>query len=46
MHMICCLIKEEVSEAAEQTLKTVGYISLHDRYITYINWAKGGGMQC
>lgn len=45
MHMTSCIIKEEISEAAEQVLKTAGYnvriISLHSGYITYINWAKG-----
>lgn len=45
MKMTCCLIKEEISEAAEQILKTAGYniriISFHGGYITYINWAKG-----
>ena len=45
MKMMCCLIKEEISEVAEQILKDMGYnvliISLHDGYITYINWAKG-----
>lgn len=45
MHTTCCIIEEEITEAAEQTLRAVGYnvriISLHDRYITYINWAKG-----
>ncbi len=44
MHTTCCLIKEEISEAAEQVLKTAGYnvriINLHNGYITYINWAK------
>lgn len=44
MHTSSCLIKEEISETAEQVLKTAGYnvriISLHDGYITYINWAK------
>lgn len=44
MHMTCCIIKEEISEAAEQVLKTAGYkvqiLSLHSGYITYINWAK------
>lgn len=44
MHTTCCLIKEEISEPAEQILKDMGYnvriISLHDGYITYINWAK------
>lgn len=45
MHMTCCVIKEEISEPAEQILKTAGYnvliFSYHDGYITYINWAKG-----
>ncbi len=45
MHTTCCLIKEEITEAAEQILENMGYnvriISLHDGYITYINWAKG-----
>lgn len=45
MHTTCCLIKEEISEAAEQILKTAGYnvrvFSFHNGYITYINWAKG-----
>jgi hypothetical protein len=45
MHTTCCLIKEEISEAAEQILEDMGYnvliISLHDGCITYINWAKG-----
>lgn len=45
MHMTCCIIEEEITKAAEQTLKAVSYISLHGGYITYINWAKGG-MQC
>lgn len=44
MKMTCCLIKEEISEAAEQILIDMGYnvriISLHGGYITYINWAK------
>lgn len=44
MHMTCCIIKEEITEAAEQILETMGYnvriISLHGGYITYINWAK------
>ena len=44
MHTSSCLIKEEISEAAEQILKTAGYnvliFSYHDGYITYINWAK------
>lgn len=45
MHTTCCLIKEEISEAAEQILIDMGYnvriISFHGGYITYINWAKG-----
>ena len=45
MHTTCCLIKEEISEAAEQILEDMGYsvrfISLHGGCITYINWAKG-----
>lgn len=45
MHTSSCLIKEEISVAAEQILKDMGYnvqiISLHGGYITYINWAKG-----
>lgn len=45
MKMTCCLIKEEITEAAEQVLKTAGYnvriFSFHNGYITYINWAKG-----
>lgn len=49
MHMTCCIIEEEITEVAEQILIDMGYnvriISLHDRYITCINWAKGG-MQC
>lgn len=44
MKMTCCLIKEEISVAAEQVLKTAGYnvrvFSFHSGYITYINWAK------
>lgn len=44
MHTSCCLIKEEISEAAEQILENMGYnvrfISLHGGCITYINWAK------
>ena len=44
MHMTCCIIKEEITEAAEQVLKTAGYhvriFSFHNSYITYINWAK------
>lgn len=45
MHMTCCIIEEEITEAAEQVLKTAGYnvriFSFHSGYITYINWAKG-----
>lgn len=45
MRMTCCIIKEEISVAAEQILKDMGYnvriISLHNGCITYINWAKG-----
>lgn len=45
MRITCCLIKEEISDAAEQILTDMGYsvqfISLHNGYITYINWAKG-----
>lgn len=45
MRMTCCLIKEEISEAAEQILIDMGYnvriFSFHGGYITYINWAKG-----
>ena len=45
MHTTCCLIKEEISEAAEQILEDMGYsvrfINLHSGCITYINWAKG-----
>lgn len=45
MHMTCCIIEEEITEAAEQVLKTAGYnvlvFSFHNGYITYINWAKG-----
>lgn len=44
MHMTCCIIKEEITVAAEQILIDMGYnvriISLHDGCITYINWAK------
>ena len=44
MKMTCCLIKEEISEAAEQVLKAAGYnvrvFSFHNSYITYINWTK------
>ncbi len=44
MNDLCCVIKEEISEATEQILEDMGYnvriISLHDGYITYINWAK------
>lgn len=45
MHTTCCIIEEEITEAAKQILRAVGYnvriISLHSGYITYINWAKG-----
>lgn len=45
MNDLCCVIEEEISVAAEQVLKDMGYnvliISLHGGYITYINWAKG-----
>lgn len=45
MHTTCCLIKEEISEVAEQILENMGYsvqfINLHSGCITYINWAKG-----
>lgn len=45
IHTTCCLIKEEISEVAEQVLKTAGYnvrvFSFHNGYITYINWANG-----
>ena len=45
MNDLCCIIKEEITEAAEQVLKTAGYhvrvFSFHSGYITYINWAKG-----
>ncbi len=48
MHTTCCLIKEEISEAAERVLEDMGYnvriISLHSGCITYINWAKGGAV--
>ena len=44
MHTSCCLIKEEISEAAEQILEDMGYnvrfINLYGGCITYINWAK------
>lgn len=44
MNDLCCIIKEEISVTVEQILKAMGYnvriISLHDGYITYINWAK------
>ena len=44
MKLTCCIIKEEISVAAEQILKEMGYrvriISLHGGYITYINWTK------
>lgn len=45
MRMTCCLIKEEISDAAQEILESLNYkvcfISLHNGYITYINWAKG-----
>lgn len=45
MHMMSCIIEEEITEAAKQVLKTAGYnvrvFSFHSGYITYINWAKG-----
>ena len=45
MRTTCCLIKEEISEAAEQILEDMGYnvrfINLYGGYITYINWGKG-----
>ena len=45
MRMMCCLIKEEISDAAEQILEDMGYnvrfISLYGGCVTYINWAKG-----
>lgn len=45
MRMTCCLIKEEISEAAEQILEDMGYsvrfINLHSGCITCINWARG-----
>ncbi len=44
MRTTSCVIKEEITEAAEQVLTTAGYnvrvFSLHGDYITYINWAK------
>ena len=44
MKMTCCIIEEEITEAAEKILKNLGYnvrfINLHSGYITYINWAK------
>ena len=44
MHTTCCLIKEEITEAAEQVLKAAGYnvrvFSFHGGYMTYINWEK------
>lgn len=44
MKMTSCIIEEEISEAAKQVLKAVGYsvrnYSFHNSYITYINWAK------
>lgn len=45
MKMTCCIIEEEVSDAAQEILESLNYkvrfISLHNGYITYINWAKG-----
>lgn len=45
MKMTCCIIEEEITEAAEQVLEDMGYnvrfISLYGGCITYINWAKG-----
>lgn len=44
MKLTCCIIKEEISVAAEQILKDMEYrvriISLHGGCITYINWTK------
>lgn len=44
MHRTCCLIEEEITEAAKQVLKAAGYhvriFSFHNGYITYINWGK------
>lgn len=44
MRMTCCIIKEEISEVAEQILEDMGYnvliFSFHGGYITYINWAR------
>lgn len=46
MHMMSCIIEEEISEAAKQVLRAAGYnvrvFSFHSGYITYINWGKGG----
>ena len=43
MRMTCCIIKEEISVAAEQILKDMGYnvqiISMSSVYIKYINWS-------
>ena len=42
MRMTCCIIKEEISVAAEQILKDMGYnVRIINSYITYINWGKG-----
>ena len=42
MHTSSCLIKEEISEVAEQILKDMGYnVRIINSYITYINWGKG-----
>lgn len=42
MHTSSCLIKEEISEAAEQILKDMGYnVRIINSCITYINWGKG-----
>jgi len=45
MKETCCLIEEEITEAAKQVLKAAGYhvriFSFYNSYITYINWAKG-----
>lgn len=42
MHTSSCLIKKEISEAAEQILKDMGYnVRIINSYITYINWGKG-----
>lgn len=43
-HTTCCIIEEEITEAAKQVLKAAGYhvrvFSFHNGYITYINWGK------